>query len=181
MNEEASDLHGIDLRVQKRIVLHWTVIAANRGASATSLRSQKRRMFHCRQPSRHIVDTDEYGICFRYRTSISMKKPALELLRGTLDLLILRTVELRPMHGVAIADRISQVTHGAFQVKAGSLFPALHRLEQEGWIEGEWQESAEGRRVRSYTLTRDGRRQLAAEKKYWMRTVEAMTALLEST
>ena len=109
-----------------------------------------------------------------------MKKLTLELLRGTLDLLILRTLELCPMHGVAIADRISQVTQGAFQVKAGSLFPALHRLEQEGWIEGQWQESAEGRRVRSYTLTRDGKRQLAAEKKTWIRTVEAMTALLES-
>jgi PadR family transcriptional regulator PadR len=109
-----------------------------------------------------------------------MKKLTLELLRGTLDLLILRTLELRPMHGVAISDRISQVTRGAFQVKAGSLFPALHRLEQEGWIEGQWQESAEGRRVRSYTLTRDGKRQLAAEKKTWIRTVEAMTALLES-
>jgi len=84
------------------------------------------------------------------------------------------------MHGVAIADRISQVTSGAFQVKAGSLFPALHRLEQEGWIEGQWQESAEGHRVRSYKLTRDGRRQLAAEKKTWQRTVQAMNALLES-
>ena len=109
-----------------------------------------------------------------------MPEPALELLKGTLDLLILRTLELRPMHGSAIAERISQVTHGAFQVKAGSLFPALHRLEQEGWIEGEWRESTEGRRVRSYTLTRDGRRQLAVEKKTWTRTVQAMNALLES-
>ena len=109
-----------------------------------------------------------------------MPKPTLELLKGTLDLLILRTLDLRPMHGSAIAERISQVTNGAFQVKAGSLFPALHRLEQEGWIEGVWQESAEGRRVRSYTLTRAGRRQLAAEQKTWARTVQAMTALLES-
>ncbi len=109
-----------------------------------------------------------------------MQEPALELLRGTLDLLILRTLDLRPMHGTAIADRIAQVTRGAFQVKAGSLFPALHRLEQEGWIEGQWQESAEGRRVRSYRLTRDGRRQLATEKKTWLRTVQAVTALLES-
>jgi len=109
-----------------------------------------------------------------------MPGPTLELLKGTLDLLILRTLDLRPMHGSAIAERISQVTHGAFQVKAGSLFPALHRLEQEGWIEGAWRESAEGRRVRSYTLTRDGERQLAAEKKTWARTVKAMTALLES-
>jgi len=84
------------------------------------------------------------------------------------------------MHGSAIAERIAQVTNGAFQVKAGSLFPALHRLEQEGWIEGEWQESAEGRRVRSYALTRDGKRQLAVEKTTWARTVQAMTALLES-
>ncbi len=109
-----------------------------------------------------------------------MSQPTLELLKGTLDLLILRTLDLGPMHGSAIAERIAQVTRGAFQVKAGSLFPALHRLEQEGWIEGEWQESAEGRRIRSYTLTRDGRRQLAAEKKTWTRIVEAMTALLES-
>lgn len=109
-----------------------------------------------------------------------MPEPTLELLKGTLDLQILRTLDLRSMHGSAIADRIAQVTRGAFQVKAGSLFPALHRLEQEGWIEGEWQESEEGRRVRSYKLTRDGRRQLAVEKKTWMRIVEAMTALLES-
>ena len=109
-----------------------------------------------------------------------MPEPSLELLKGTLDLLILRTLDLRPMHGSAIADRISQVTHGTFQVKAGSLFPALHRLEQEGWIEGEWQQSAEGRRVRSYSLTRDGRRQLSVEKKTWTRIVQAMKALLES-
>jgi PadR family transcriptional regulator, regulatory protein PadR len=109
-----------------------------------------------------------------------MPKPTLELLKGTLDLLILRTLDLRPMHGSAVAERISQVTKGAFQVKAGSLFPALHRLEQEGWIDGEWQESVEGRRIRSYILTRDGKRQLASEKKTWTRIVEAMNALLES-
>ena len=109
-----------------------------------------------------------------------MPEPAVELLKGTLDLLILRTLDLRALHGSAIAERISQVTRGAFQVKAGSLFPALHRLEQEGWIEGEWQDSSEGRRVRSYTLTRHGRRQLAVERKTWARIVKAMTALLES-
>ncbi len=109
-----------------------------------------------------------------------MTEPALELLKGTLDLLILRTLDLRAMHGSAIADRISQVTGGAFQVKAGSLFPALHRLEQEGWIQGDWRESAEGRRVRSYALTRDGRRQLAVERKTWKRIVQAMTTMLES-
>lgn len=110
-----------------------------------------------------------------------MTEPSLELLKGTLDLLILRTLELHPMHGSAIAERIAQVTHGAFQVKAGSLFPALHRLEQVGSITGSWQESALGRRVRTYTLTPDGIKQLYAEQKTWTRIVQAMTALLEST
>ena len=109
-----------------------------------------------------------------------MPETKLELLKGTLDLLILRALELRPMHGSAIADRIFQVTHGAFQVKAGSLFPALHRLEQQGWVEGKWQETPEGRRVRSYTLTREGKKQLVIEKKTWARIVQAMTTLLES-
>jgi PadR family transcriptional regulator, regulatory protein PadR len=109
-----------------------------------------------------------------------MPEQSAELLKGTLDLLILRTLDLRPMHGSAIADRIAQVTNGTFQVKAGSLFPALHRLEQEGWIEGDWVESAEGRRVRSYTLTRSGTRQLAAEKDNWARIVLAMNQVLES-
>jgi PadR family transcriptional regulator, regulatory protein PadR len=109
-----------------------------------------------------------------------MAQPTLELLKGTLDLLILRLLDLNPMHGSAIAERISQVTRGAFQVKAGSLFPALHRLEQKGWIAGQWRESIESRRVRTYTLTRDGRRQLVVEKKTWTRIVQAMTSLLES-
>ena len=103
-----------------------------------------------------------------------------ELLKGTLDLLILRVLNLNPMHGSAIAGRVAQVTMGTFQVKAGSLFPALHRLEQEGWIQGEWLVSGEGRRVRSYTLTRGGRRQLAAEKENWTRIVKAMNRVLES-
>jgi PadR family transcriptional regulator PadR len=104
----------------------------------------------------------------------------LKLPKGTLDLLILRALELRPMYGSAIAGCIFQVTHGTFQVNAGSLFPALHRLEQQGWLEGKRQETAEGRRVRSYTLTREGKKQLAIEKKTWTRIVQAMAALLES-
>ncbi len=109
-----------------------------------------------------------------------MPERSVELLKGTLDLLIMRTLNLRPMHGSAVADRIAQVTNGTLQVKAGSLFPALHRLEQEGWIQGDWVESAEGRRVRSYALTRSGRRQLAAEKDDWIRIVRAMNQVLES-
>ena len=103
-----------------------------------------------------------------------------ELLKGTLDLLILRTLELTPLHGAAIAERIAQTTRGTFQIKAGSLFPALHRLEQEGWLEGTWETSADGRRVKSYTLTKSGRRQLATEKANWQRITAAMSQVLEA-
>jgi PadR family transcriptional regulator PadR len=101
-----------------------------------------------------------------------------ELLRGTLDLLILRTLELQPQHGVAVADRIRQITHGTFVVPPGSLFPALHRLEHEGWISGEWSLNEEGRRIKHYTLTRAGQRQLTAEKGQWQRVVTAMGRML---
>lgn len=101
-----------------------------------------------------------------------------ELVRGTLDLLILRTLELQPQHGVAVADRIRQVTHGTFVVLPGSLFPALHRLEHEGWISGEWSLNDDGRRVKHYTLTRAGLRQLTTEKSQWQRVVTAMGRML---
>ena len=110
-----------------------------------------------------------------------MSESTTELMKGTLDLLILRTLALGQMHGSAIADRIAQITRGTFQVKAGSLFPALHRLEQGGWIAGDWQQSSEGRRVRSYTLTADGHSQLAAERSNWKRVVQAMERVLEAT
>ena len=102
----------------------------------------------------------------------------LELVKGTLGLLILRTLELEPRHGVAIADRIEQITRGTFRVKAGSLFPALHRLEQDGAIVGEWV-LADGRRMKTYRLTAAGRRQLAAGTREWGRVVEAMRLVLE--
>src|SRR6266545_4996423 len=90
-----------------------------------------------------------------------------EILQGTLDLLVLRTLELQPLHGVGIADRIEQVTHGVFVVGPGSLFPALHRLAEQGWIEGQWGELQSGRRAKSYALTPAGRKQLAEEKRNW--------------
>jgi transcriptional regulator len=108
-----------------------------------------------------------------------VSKPT-ELLRGTLDLLILKTLELGPRHGISVADRIRQMTSGTFEVKPGSLFPALHRLEQNGFISGEWTQSPEGRRVKAYRLTAQGRRQLAAEQKEWARVVGAMAQVLES-
>ena len=103
-----------------------------------------------------------------------------DLLKGTLALLILRTLELEPRHGIAIASRIEQLTRGTFLVKAGSLFPALHRLEQEGYISGDWTMS-EGRRTKAYRLTAAGRRQLETEKRQWARIVEAMGLVLESS
>jgi PadR family transcriptional regulator, regulatory protein PadR len=101
-----------------------------------------------------------------------------ELLRGTLDLLILRALELQPQHGVAVAERIRQITQGTFVVPPGSLFPALHRLEHEGWISGEWSMNEEGRRVKHYTLTRAGQRQLTTAKSQWQRVATAMGRML---
>ena len=110
-----------------------------------------------------------------------MPDPIPSLVKGTLDLLVLRTLELQPLHGAAIAERIFQTTRGTFQIKAGSLFPALHRLEQEGCIDGAWETPAKGRRIRSYRLTREGRRQLSVEKAAWQRVVTAMNLVLESS
>jgi PadR family transcriptional regulator, regulatory protein PadR len=101
-----------------------------------------------------------------------------DLLQGTLDLLILRTLELQPLHGVGISDRIEQVTRGVFSVGPGSLFPALHRLAEKGWIEGEWAELENKRRVKVYSLTAGGRAQLAAEKRNWQKVFTAMNRVL---
>jgi transcriptional regulator len=109
-----------------------------------------------------------------------MARESTELLKGTLDLLILRTLQLEPRHGVSIADRIAQITRGTFQVKAGSLFPALHRLEQNGYVKGEWSTTTEGRRAKVYGLTPAGARQLEAEKRQWSRIVLAIGQVLES-
>jgi len=103
------------------------------------------------------------------------------LLRGTLDLLILKTLTLEPMHGLGISRRIEQVTQGVFQVQAGSLFPALKRLEQEGWIEGEWGESENNRRAKYYRLTTAGQRRLGEERDNWAQVAVAITRVLEAT
>ena len=109
-----------------------------------------------------------------------MAKRQAELMKGTLDLLVLKTLELEPRHGVGVADRIQQITSGTFVVKPGSLFPALHRLEQEGFTKGEWGETPEGRRAKYYRITAAGQRQLATEKKNWARVVLAIGLILES-
>jgi PadR family transcriptional regulator PadR len=107
------------------------------------------------------------------------QKQKIDLLRGTVDLMILRVLELQALHGIAIADRIRQSTKGAFHIQAGSLFPALHRLEQEGWIAGEWTTNEKARRIKSYRLTAPGRKQLSEEKRTWERVVAAVTQVLE--
>jgi transcriptional regulator len=92
--------------------------------------------------------------------------------------MILRTLELGPLHGIGISDRIERVTHGVLTVGPGSLFPALHRLAEKGWIEGAWSELETGRRAKVYTLTRSGRAQLGIEKKNWRKIFTAMNQVL---
>ena len=104
-----------------------------------------------------------------------------DLLQGTLDLLILRTLGLGPQHGLGIARRIEQITHGAFQVKPGSLFPALYRLEERGLLVAEWGDSDTQRKAKFYTLTRSGRKQLQAETESWQRIALAIARALEAT
>src|SRR5580765_8407909 len=103
------------------------------------------------------------------------------LLQGTLDLLILKTLTLGEKHGVAIAQRIEQITRGTFVVKPGSLFPALHRMEDEGWISSFWGESENNRRAKFYRLTRPGQKQLEAETKRWGRISWAIGQALETS
>ena len=104
-----------------------------------------------------------------------------ELLQGTLELLILKTLTLEPMHGYGVSKRIEQVTRGVFEVKPGSLFPALHRLEQQGTIDGEWGESANNRKAKFYRLTAKGKRRLSEEKEIWERQSAAILKVLKAT
>src|SRR3954462_14785758 len=110
-----------------------------------------------------------------------MSESKTELLRGTLDLLILRTLTLNRDHGVGIARRIQQITKGTFDVKPGSLFPALHRMEEAGWLKSEWGESENNRRAKYYSLTRAGRRQLETETEDWQRISVAIGSALRAT
>lgn len=109
-----------------------------------------------------------------------MSKRQTDIMKGTLDLLVLKTLALEARHGVGVADRIAQITRGTFQVKAGSLFPALHRLEQNGYILGEWTTTPDGHRAKYYRITAAGQKQLAAEKKNWAKVVIAIGQILEA-
>ncbi len=106
--------------------------------------------------------------------------PTTALLQGTLDVLILKVLALEPMHGLGISRRIAQVTSGTFEVKPGSLFPALHRMEEAGWLSASWGESENSRRAKFYRLTKAGQRQLKEETSQWTRISEAMATALQT-
>jgi len=99
--------------------------------------------------------------------------------QGTLDMLILQTLSLQPAHGYAIAQRIQQVTREAVQVNQGSLYPALHRLEQKRWLKSAWRQSETGRDAKFYSITRAGQKQLAAEKETWGRLAAAVQLIFD--
>jgi PadR family transcriptional regulator, regulatory protein PadR len=104
----------------------------------------------------------------------------LDVLQGTLDLIILRVVSNEPMHGWGIGERIRQISRDALQIQQGSLYPALHRLERRGFIQSKWQDSDNNRRSRYYSLTRAGRKQLERDTQEWARHVEAMQLILQA-
>ena len=103
-----------------------------------------------------------------------------DLIQGTLDMLILKTLSLGPLHGFGIARRIEQISRGVFKVNPGSLLTAFQRLERAGWLDAEWRETENSRRAKFYSLTRPGRRQLERETADWMRRVGAVTRLLKA-
>lgn len=107
-----------------------------------------------------------------------MGKPS-DLLQGTLDLLILKTISLEPRHGWAIAKRIQQISNEVLQVQQGSLYPALHRLEQQGWVRAKWGETETGRQAKFYSLTAAGRKQLENETASWNRLSAAIQLIVE--
>ena len=106
--------------------------------------------------------------------------PKTEMLQGTLDLLVLKVVALGPSHGYAIAQRLQRISKDFFQVHQGSLYPALHRLEDRGWLEAEWKESETGREAKFYSLTKKGRKHMEAEVLNWERLCAAVRLVLQA-
>ena len=106
-----------------------------------------------------------------------MEEEKSELLKGTLDMLVLKIVALGPIHGYAISQRIQQISRDFFQLHQGSLYPALHRLEDRGWLQAEWKQTATGREAKFYKLTKKGRKQLEAQVLNWARLTDAVVSL----
>jgi transcriptional regulator len=109
-----------------------------------------------------------------------MTEPNTDLIQGTLDMLILKTLSVAPMHGYGIARRIEQISRCVFKVNPGSLLTALHRLERAGWLDAKWRETDNARRAKYYSLTAAGRRQLDVETESWQRRMTAMSRLLKA-
>jgi PadR family transcriptional regulator, regulatory protein PadR len=111
---------------------------------------------------------------------MNLSEQKTEFLKGTLDMLILKVVGLGPIHGYAISQRIQQISRDLFQVQQGSLYPALHRLEDRGWLEAEWRQTETGREAKFYTLTRKGRKQFEAEVRNWEQVSDAVALILRT-
>ena len=109
-----------------------------------------------------------------------MKQEKSDLLQGTLDMLILKVVALGPIHGYSISQRIQQISKDVLQVQQGSLYPALHRLENRGWLNAEWGETETGREAKFYSLSRAGKKQLALETANWARLADAIALILQT-
>ncbi len=109
-----------------------------------------------------------------------MEEEKSELLKGTLDMLVLKIVALGPIHGYAISQRIQQISRDFFRLRQGSLYPALHRLEDRGWLEAEWKQTATGREAKFYKLTKKGRKQLEAQVLNWERLTDAVALILRT-
>jgi len=109
-----------------------------------------------------------------------MDQPTTDIIQGTLDMLILKTLSLEPMHGFGIARRVEQVSRGVFKVNPGSLLTALQRLERAGWLDSEWRQTENSRRAKFYALTRAGRKQLELEREEWNRRAGAIARLLKA-
>jgi PadR family transcriptional regulator, regulatory protein PadR len=109
-----------------------------------------------------------------------MRQSGTDLIQGTLDLLILKTLSLTPLHGFGIARRIEQISRGVFKVNPGSLLTAFQRLERAGWLDSEWRRTDNARRAKYYSLTRSGRKQLESEQKDWNRRTAAVARLLRA-
>ena len=112
---------------------------------------------------------------------MTMNEQKTEFLKGTLDMLILKVVALGPIHGYAISQRIQQTSRDLFQVQQGSLYPALHRLEDRGWLRAEWRQTETGREAKFYSLTQKGRKQLEAEVRNWEQVIAAVALILRTS
>src|SRR6267378_431562 len=125
------------------------------------------------------LDTRQEPMALSCRVPRGEMKQSTDLLQGTLDLLILKSLALAPMHGWGIAERIQQVSKDALQIGQGSLYPALHRLEYKGWIKAEWGVSENNRRAKFYSLTQTGKKQLQTEMDEWDRLTNAIALVLQ--